>query len=113
MIDQLSEIVPAVDPFTQMVIKSRLIEDGVEIKTDHCIEEISCDGIKCNTDEKMIEIESEAVVLCLGMQADNELASELKNTDEITQKVMTVGDAVEPRKVFEAVHEGFHAGRKV
>lgn len=110
LIDQLSDIVPGIDPFTQMVVKSRLIEDGVEIKTDHCIEEIGCDSIKCCQNEDSGEIEYDNIVLCLGMKADDKLTKELK---EVVDQVIPVGDVVEPRKVYEAVHEGFHAGRKI
>lgn len=110
LIDQISDIVPGIDPFTQMVIKSRLIEDGVQIKTDHCIEEINCNSIKCGEDICNEEIDCDDIVLCLGMKTDDKM---IKEIEKIAEQVIAVGDVVEPRKVYEAVHEGYHASRKI
>ncbi|MFW5995917.1 MAG: FAD-dependent oxidoreductase [Halanaerobiaceae bacterium] len=110
LLDQLPDIAPNIDPFTQMVIKARLLENDVAIRTGHCIDKFTTDGVVCSTEKEETKIQGDAVVFCLGMKSDRKIAKELENYKD---DVITVGDAVEPRKVFEAVHEGYHAGRRV
>jgi 2-enoate reductase len=56
-------------------------------------------------------IECDAVVLALGLQADVELARGLERLEGF--EVRVIGDNVKPRKVLDAVWEGFHAGRLI
>jgi 2-enoate reductase len=63
---------------------------------------VSCDG-----DEAIIECDT--VVIALGSAPDRALAEELSAVEGLELRV--IGDAVKPRKVLEAVWEGFHAAR--
>lgn len=54
------------------------------------------------------EIDCDTVVLALGFRSDNALEKELEGK---VPEVVTVGDAVTPRKVLSAVWESYYAIR--
>ena len=49
------------------------------------------------------------VVNALSLKPNKKLFDELKNQFE----VYMVGDCIQPRKILEAIHEGFEVGRKI
>lgn len=68
-------------------------EDGVLIEHEGRTEYIPCD----------------TVVLAVGTRPHNSLAAHIP----ATVKVIPIGDAVKPRKAFDAIHEGFRAARSL
>jgi soluble P-type ATPase len=52
----------------------------------------------------------ETVVIAVGVRHNRELTDALKNSD---LEIHTIGDAVEPRKVLEAIWEGFEVGNGI
>ena len=56
------------------------------------------------------EIEADAVVTAAGFTAQHSLADQL---DEADIEVYNVGDSKRVRQIYDAVHEGFVAGRLV
>jgi len=110
LIDQLPTIAPEEIIFTQWVLQCRLAEDGIEVRVNHCITHITPTSVLCNGDGSETSIEGDAVVLALGMTANPTLYNELR---ELPIEVLAIGDAVKARKIINAVHEGFHAGRRI
>jgi pyruvate/2-oxoglutarate dehydrogenase complex dihydrolipoamide dehydrogenase (E3) component len=55
-------------------------------------------------------IEANKVVLATGYTSNNSLHNHLEN---LAQEVFIVGDCKSPRKIVNAVHEGFHASRVI
>ena len=49
------------------------------------------------------------MICALGMRSVNDMAYKLK---EQGYSVEIIGDAYRARKILDAVHEGFHAGRR-
>ncbi|MGI6584843.1 MAG: FAD-dependent oxidoreductase [Lutisporaceae bacterium] len=70
-----------------------------EVKEDRCI--ISCQGTK-------EELLCDNVVLACGFKPEDSL--EMQLLDKV-KELKVIGDCVSPRKVYTAVHEGFHAAR--
>src|SRR5450759_1328936 len=66
-------------------------------------------GARVREDSTERTIECDAVVLALGLKPDSELACRISGVGGM--EVRVGGDTVRPRKVLEAVWEGFHAGR--
>ncbi|MBN1875762.1 MAG: FAD-dependent oxidoreductase, partial [Anaerolineae bacterium] len=110
LVDQISEIVPEVGTFTRWVIQGKLAEDGIATKLNHCIDCILPGSLSCTCGEDTATIEGDAFVLALGMTSNTGLLDALGDVDA---EVIAVGDAVKPRKVLQAIHEGFHAGRRI
>lgn len=110
LVDQIAEVSPEVGVFTRWVIQSKLVEDAVEVKLNHCIDCILPGSLTCTCEDEEIQIEGDAFVLALGMTPNAELLDALADAEI---EIITVGDAVKPRKILQAVHEGFHAGRRI
>jgi pyruvate/2-oxoglutarate dehydrogenase complex dihydrolipoamide dehydrogenase (E3) component len=53
---------------------------------------------------------AETVILATGYRSDRNLEQTL---NELVDEVVLVGDCNEPRKIINAVHEGFHAARMI
>ncbi len=110
LVDQVAEVVPEIDPFTRWVVQGRLLEDHITVKLNHCIECIMPDSVSCTCGEDEASLEGDAIVLALGMKSDTTLLDSLAG---LPVEVIAIGDAVKPRRVMQAVHEGFHAGRRI
>ncbi len=57
---------------------------------------------------KVERIECDSVILACGYKPNNQFAEDLKDAADL---VKVVGDSRSPRKIYEAVHEGFHTAR--
>lgn len=83
----------------------------VKILTDITLREITNEGIVISDKGGRRSILSaDSVVLAVGMKPKGELMADLK--DKVSQ-VYTVGDCVEPRKVINAIWEGFRIARLI
>lgn len=85
---------------------------GIIFTTDHEVAEVIEDRVTLRdvwTDELIVREEVDALVLSTGNRAVDQLSHELKGRMQIT----SVGDCVAPRRVFNAIWEGEHAGREV
>ena len=94
-------------------IQSRLYESGVEMTTDHFVEQI--DRAKTTLfnvyqPDRKLEVDADWVVMATGRQSENSLYRELKSQGA---SVEAIGDAVAPRGTYEAVYEGHRAARKL
>lgn len=112
LVDQLPNAVPEVEIFTQWVVLSRLLEDGVELKLNHSIQYLTPTSAKCTSEGLEVTVEGDAVVLALGMTSDTTLLKTLQTSFPQTE-IIAIGDVVKPRKVLQAIHEGYHAGRRI
>ncbi|MBQ9068578.1 MAG: FAD-dependent oxidoreductase, partial [Eggerthellaceae bacterium] len=88
---------------------ARLIELHVKQYPQHHFVSVGADKVVCNHADEQVEITGDAVIGALGMKADRDLLEALRELN--TMEVVPVGDANGPRKILEAVSEGFHAGR--
>jgi 2,4-dienoyl-CoA reductase-like NADH-dependent reductase (Old Yellow Enzyme family)/thioredoxin reductase len=86
-----------------------LQKNQVEIHLDSRLEEITDDGITIvNKYRKKDDVKGDTVVLAVGMTPNKELAKELK---ERKIRFIKVGDCLEARKLYDAIHEGHLAAR--
>jgi 2,4-dienoyl-CoA reductase (NADPH2) len=83
---------------------------GIEMRTASKALEITDAAVKIDTGSGVEEIPADTVVVAAGAQAYNPLQDALEKKG-IAVKV--VGDATMPAKAFEAVHQGFAAGRSI
>jgi len=56
------------------------------------------------------EVPADSVILALGMASNQDLIQPLK---ENFREVYVIGDCLEPRKIYQAIHEGAFAGRAI
>lgn len=112
-------------------INAKLIQDGVRVELGNKILKVSRTTVTCQPrfekmkhdprisqipmdlsgpyKEETVTYEADAVICALGMKSVNALAYELI---EKGYPVEIIGDAYAARKILNAVHEGFHAGRR-
>jgi len=82
-------------------VKTRPLAKVVEITPD-CVR-IECEGAR-------EDLPADSVVLAVGTRSNNSLR-EMVETSGIPFRI--VGDAVQPAMVFDAIHQGFTAGREI
>lgn len=89
------------------LLLGRLQKMGVRILMDTKILSVEEGAVGVQTPSGLDSIPADTVVLCLGSSPNDSLAEELR---QIVDRVVVVGDAVEARKVTEAMIEGALAG---
>jgi len=111
IVEMLKDIALDMAPEARHLLLTRLRDKGVEVITSATVREILDDGVRIVKDDREDVIRSKGrVVLAMGARSSNELAGELEGR---TYKVLTIGDAKEPRKGVEAMAEGFETGRSI
>jgi len=83
---------------------------GVNLRPNTLLQEIRDDSILVKTDEGEESIPADTVIMAVGVSSVNDFAGNLK---EIGCDVITIGDAKDPRKITEAVREGFEEALKI
>jgi pyruvate/2-oxoglutarate dehydrogenase complex dihydrolipoamide dehydrogenase (E3) component len=80
---------------------------NIEIHLDTSVERIKDGSVILQCNGKNEEVDNiDMVVLCLGAAADNHLAEELKWEGKLPE-IHTIGDCSLPRKMTEAIYEGY------
>ena len=89
----------------------RLLEKGVTLLTEIKYDEVTPGYLVVTTKEgKRKTIEADTIVLAAGSVPDEKLYQEVKGK---VSETYLVGDCVEPRKIREAIAEGYQAGLKI
>ena len=83
---------------------------GVELRKKTKLLEITDDAVIVETEEGNASLKADTVVMAVGVVPDDELVREVKE-DGI--EVITIGDAKKPRKMTEAIWEGFEEALKI
>jgi NADPH-dependent 2,4-dienoyl-CoA reductase/sulfur reductase-like enzyme len=107
MVDRLASNVGRTSRWS--LVKSLKLSD-VNMMPNTRLVEITDDSVIVQAGEKTETIPADTVVLALGAISNNTLAEEAK---DLGIDVVVIGDAKAPRKISDAVFEGFEAGLKV
>jgi 2,4-dienoyl-CoA reductase (NADPH2) len=83
---------------------------GIDLRPSTKLIEIRDDSVLVETAKGEETIPADTVVMAVGASSINDFAGNLK---EIGCDVITIGDAKEPRKITEAVREGFEEALKI
>jgi pyruvate/2-oxoglutarate dehydrogenase complex dihydrolipoamide dehydrogenase (E3) component len=110
LVEQLPEIAQDVEAIPRELLLNGLEKEKVKIYVNTTVKEISDNGILISRDGREENIPANTVILAVGSIPENKLATQLEGKP---YKVMAIGDAVQVRRVLEAVEEGFAAGRKI
>jgi 2,4-dienoyl-CoA reductase-like NADH-dependent reductase (Old Yellow Enzyme family)/thioredoxin reductase len=113
MIDQLPEPAPGMTIFTKWVLNAKLAELGVSVKLEHKITRMTGRSVECKHDGQTVTFDAGAVVCALGMKPRQRLTGELRSRLGNSAEIIPVGDTNSPREIVDAVHEGFHAARRI
>ena len=103
---------PDVGPFNMVRLMEMLAENKVKWVTNVDVKEITADGIVLVDKKEGHEqtLNADTVVLARGLIADNRLYNELEGK---VPELYAIGDSIKPRKIWEAIHDGFHIAREI
>lgn len=106
IIEMLDEIAQGLSVMERVAFFMRLSKQDVDIRTEVHLEEVTDSGIIVSDKSgKKSEIDGDNVVIAAGLTPNRRLFDNLVQLPDL-DKVYAVGDCVEPRTIFEAVHEG-------
>ncbi|MCR4406860.1 MAG: FAD-dependent oxidoreductase [Anaerolineae bacterium] len=98
-----------IEPLYRDYLLRKLKEEGVEFVTEVEVEEITDGGVVVLDRQGARKlIPADWVVMARGARASDRLAREIENFHPVV-----IGDAVEPRKIIDAIHEGFVVAKAI
>jgi 2,4-dienoyl-CoA reductase-like NADH-dependent reductase (Old Yellow Enzyme family)/thioredoxin reductase len=111
IVEMLGEIGSDIDSLTREVLLERFQEHGVECFTDRRVIEITEEGVlTVDSSGKKHHIGGRAIVWATGFSGNTSL---FEQASQYGLEVHAVGDCLEARKIYEAIHEANRAGRQV
>lgn len=111
IVEMLPEAAIKVIPVVRMALLGKLSEKGVTILTNTKVEEINSTSMTVtNADGKRQILNADNIVLAAGAVSNKQLAESLRGK---VQEFYLIGDAMEPRRIKEALSEGYHIGRSI
>jgi len=83
---------------------------GVKVMDQYGVKEVNSGGVLVEKEGEEKLLPADTVILAVGAVAENSLASELEG---LVKELHVIGDAKKPRKITEAVREGFELGASI
>ncbi|MDH4267922.1 MAG: NAD(P)/FAD-dependent oxidoreductase, partial [Deltaproteobacteria bacterium] len=111
MVEMIDELALDLEMRSRLALLQLLQERGVEILTGWKLAKIEDAFVLLHgRDWRERRVEVDSVILALGLTPNQELLKPLKKT---FGNVYVIGDCLEPRKIYQAVHEGAFTGRAI
>lgn len=111
MVEMLGELALDLEMRSRLALLQLLQERSVEILTGWKLAKIEDAFVLLHgRDWRERRVEVDSVILALGLTPNQELFKPLKKT---FGNVYVIGDCLEPRKIYQAVHEGAFTGRAI
>ncbi len=107
LVEMLPLIASDVAPIRNAII-SQLGDAKVKILTNTKIAAITDSGVTAiSADKNLVNISGDKIILAMGLVSDMKL---YKDIHEKVAEVYVIGDSMEPRRMGEAIHEGYRVG---
>lgn len=90
-------------------LRNMIKDRGVNVVTGAKVTKITDDSITYEKDGEVHTVSCDTVLNAAGFKPNNQLEDLLE--EKYDDKVVVIGDAVAPRKILTAIHEGYHAIR--
>ena len=110
IVEMLPRIGADIDLWNRWVVLDRLAKAGVEMRPGFTVTGITPSGIEAAGEEGPVTLAGDSVVIAVGSKPVDDLAGQLGGK---VGKVFSIGDCVEPRRVKQAVEEGFLAACRI
>jgi 2,4-dienoyl-CoA reductase (NADPH2) len=110
VIEMIEKMGKDIGKTTRWGILQDLSRQGIETRAATKALEISATGVKVEIDGRIEEIPADTVILAAGAKSHSPLA-ELISQKGIACQI--IGDAGQVAMAFDAVHQGYNAGRKI
>ncbi|MFH1087661.1 MAG: FAD-dependent oxidoreductase [Chloroflexota bacterium] len=111
VVEMLAQLIPEdTNTANRMMLLEMIAKSGVSSLTGARIAEITGRGVTLGIDGSTRKVAGDSVVLAVGLTSRTDLRDSLKDA---SFEVHTIGDCVKPRKIINAIWEGFHASRLI
>ncbi|MFH1651752.1 MAG: FAD-dependent oxidoreductase [Chloroflexota bacterium] len=111
-VEMRDEFMCGVGFFDRWVYNDRFAQQKVTVLTGTLLKAISDDGaVVADKDGKTREVAADCVVLAAGFTPRTALKEQLEKVPGL--EVRAVGDCVSPRRIYEAIHEGYLAAYRM
>jgi len=110
LIEQQSRVAQDIGRSNRWVIYHDLKRYGVDLRTGTTVRAIEEDGVIVESGGRIEKIKADTVVLAVGSRPNRDLLDRLQGA---RAEIHIIGDAREPRKAMEAIHEGFRVGNAI
>lgn len=111
IVERLSAVAADVNPISRKTILKLLQEAGINVLTGNTIRAFSSEGMLVEDMSKQKnEIKADTVIIALGVKSKNDLTKKLGDR---VQEIYSIGDCNNPRKIGDAIHEGFRVGSAI
>lgn len=110
LVEMLDDVGVDMDPLARTMILKRLAQRGVVIHAGTKVIRLTETAVIAQQDGQEIELPFGTVVIAVGVRPNRLLSDALADGE---RKIHTIGDAAEPRRVLEAIREGFDVGCKL
>jgi len=111
IVEMLGDCAMDEELITRLTLMHRFEEKKVKIKTQHTVLKITEEGVVAKDPEgNEVVIPADYVVVAIGAVSYNPLEAEVK---QHFAEYYVIGDAVSPRKIMDAVSEGFFVGNRI
>lgn len=110
IIEMLPKIGKDIGVTTRWTVMQELKRRGIKMLTDSTVTRITEHEVFYKKNEEEKSIKADMVVYAVGTIPENSLVEELKSS---FSKVHVIGDALQPRKAIDAIHEGYHTALAV
>jgi len=110
IIEMLGGIASEVFDESRKQLLQLLDEYGVTQMTETRVVEITGEGVIAETKSGKQTIQADTVILALGLRAETNLLDSLRQAG---REVIAIGDCVRPRKIIDAIWEGYRRARVI
>lgn len=111
IVEMLPNVAFDLNPMSRPALLDLLSKNGVGILTNTTIKKFVTKGVVILDKEgKLRTLEADTIVLAMGVKSEDKLINLIKKK---VREVHIIGDCSSPRKIGEAIREGFVAGWKI
>jgi 2,4-dienoyl-CoA reductase-like NADH-dependent reductase (Old Yellow Enzyme family)/thioredoxin reductase len=110
LVEMLDEVGRDAGPLNRARLKEELSQTDIDVRCKTQLVEIHQEGVRVRGESGEYTIPIGTVVLALGAESCDSLSAALKGK---ILEVYSIGDAVTPRKLLEAIHEAYEVASKI
>jgi 2,4-dienoyl-CoA reductase (NADPH2) len=110
MVEMTGRIGSDIGQSTGWIMRQDLGRYGVGLMTNTSAMEITPAGVVVEKNQERATVAADTVVLALGTRTENSLYQSIQ---DLSCRVILVGDALQPAKAYDAVHQAFAAALEI
>jgi 2-enoate reductase len=108
LVEQSENVLPNVFSVDRMHLLELMAQSGVKLTTNSDVLRITDEGVDLHSDKAQTTLHATTVVLAVGLKPNNKLLDSLSND---ALRLYAIGDCVQPRRIINAMWEGFRVAR--